>query len=313
MKKQPITNPEEVIGLIAQIVNGATGEDISASTLLRLCLRLSRELKNNELATWAQAELSGYDDWKSIPPYRILPGHVKGTFSGYGSMVKNASIPESFIDDEHAHLFKNYMTQPVSELQLLSSGSKTSPLTSNWSGDAIYYYQKKDLMDGYHLIEATRLISKPAVAGIIDNVRTRILVFVLQIQDELGLTSGSDAKTSKVTAPSSEKITQIFHQTITANNVAVGNIGATNQVNVMKGDFSSLSKALSHAGIDQGLISELAAALEADKNEEFKPGVATSRWIHKVSAMTSKGALALTANVTGSMISTMIMQYLGIG
>ena len=132
----------EVIDLLRRINEGATSDKTPLSEILRLCMRLGKQLENEELVKWARSEATGYDEWKSLPDYRVLDTEVRGDFYGpFGSGLKNAGIPTAVIDKEHRdNLFKAHMMQPVAELEKLANAQNDNgTLRSSWSADAVAY------------------------------------------------------------------------------------------------------------------------------------------------------------------------------
>ena len=56
----------EVVELIEKIKDGATSSTTPLSEVLRLCLRLAKQLRNEQLAAWALSELNGYKSEKAL-------------------------------------------------------------------------------------------------------------------------------------------------------------------------------------------------------------------------------------------------------
>ncbi len=190
-KQTPDTNTSEIVDLLRRISDGATSSNVPLSDVLRLCMRLGRLLDNKELSDWAKAEAGGYDNADSVPSYRIFDTNVRGTFLGpMGSGLKNAHIPKAVIEKEHRdNLFMVYMTQPVGELERLtsrSSDSDSNALTISWPADAIMYYQQKEIYQGLALSSAWQTMTTTVIAGVLEVIRTRILEFVLAIEESSG-------------------------------------------------------------------------------------------------------------------------------
>lgn len=306
----------EVIDLLKRINEGATNNDTPLGELLRLCMRLGKQLGNNDLIKWARSEAVGYDDWSSLPDYRVLNTQVKGDFFGpFGSGLKNASIPEAVVDKEHReNLFNAHMTQPVGELERLANAdNKHGTLKSNWSGDAIAYYQQKEIYtNGLALANAWRELTQYAISGILETIRTRVLDFVLRIEEELNINSASSEPPEEISRPEQKKVDQIVHNTFYgASNVSVANSGTVNQttINVQAGDLESLKSFLKSAGITDELIEELDKALSADIKSDSQPGPAAQNWLGKIMLQIGKGTLALSGNVTGSIIANALMRF----
>ena len=306
----------EVSELLKKIKDGATSSTNSLSEVLRLCLRLGKQLGNDQLSSWALAELNGYKDTKGLPDYRVQGTQVLGHFSGpFRSGLRNAQIPRMSIDEEHRDaLFTNYLMDPVAELEELTSGDKGQSLRSPWSADVIAYYQRKQIYENMVLNAAWREMSKSSLTGALDTIRTRVLEFALSIEEELHIKSKKKDKETETKLPTEERLAQIVHNTIYGGNVAIGNIGDTTQqsITVQPGDFASLKKYLKELGMTDALLGELDNALEKDEKSKAQPGPAISSWLSRVMIMIGRGTLSVASNAAGSLVATAIMQYLGV-
>jgi len=309
----------EIVGLLRRINEGATNSHTSLGEVLRLCLRLGSLLNNKELSVWAKAEAGGYDSADSLPDYRIFNIGVRGTFFGpFGSALKNVSIPQAVIEEEHRDtLFKVYMMQPVGELEQLVSGSAdTNSVTVPWSGDAILYYQQKEIYQGYALASAERVMTTTLIAGVLEIIRTRVLEFVLVIEKELGIDAMNyDDNKRPLEAPTQEKINQIFNTTIHGgDNIALGNAGTTNQhaIHVQPGDLRGLKEKLAELGVTEELITDLDTALDKDADSQEQPGSHVKGWFGRVMIKAGQGTLQLASAAATTAVMTEVRRFLGL-
>ncbi len=67
---------------VDEIVSTAVDSSQSITTLLRQCMVLAYELKNEKLKQWVERELNGYGQGEEVPEYRRVPITAKGTFHG---------------------------------------------------------------------------------------------------------------------------------------------------------------------------------------------------------------------------------------
>jgi hypothetical protein len=68
--------------LLDDIINAAIDGKQPLPDILRKCLLLGHELKNDRLKEWANQELNGYTSAKDVPGYRIVSALAKGDFVG---------------------------------------------------------------------------------------------------------------------------------------------------------------------------------------------------------------------------------------
>jgi len=103
--------------------------------------------------------------------------------------IKNAPVPKILIEEKHQDaLFTVYMTQSVGGLERLAvRRADSNSITIPWTADAIMYYQQKAIYKGHVLVAAEKVMTTTLVAGVLEVIRTRVLEFVLAIEEELGI------------------------------------------------------------------------------------------------------------------------------
>ncbi len=79
--------------LLDDIIELATNTGQSITVLLRKCVVLAHQIKNDRLKTWANKELSGYGDEDELPDYRVVSATATGHFSGWGGSQAALSYP----------------------------------------------------------------------------------------------------------------------------------------------------------------------------------------------------------------------------
>lgn len=87
--------------LLDEIVRIAADSQQSLTELLRRCLILAYQLKNDELKSWLRQELDGYSSADGLPSYRFVHIGALGTFSdGYNSRDR-VPLPSAMMKAEH--------------------------------------------------------------------------------------------------------------------------------------------------------------------------------------------------------------------
>jgi hypothetical protein len=312
------TTKPEIAQLLRRINEGATNSQTPLGEVLRLCFRLGRLLNNKELSDWAKAEAGGYESKDSLPDYRIFKTEVWGTFSGPGLSLNNVTIPEAAIEEAHREmLFTVDMTQPVGELeQLVDSSKDTNNMASPWSGDAILYYQRKEIVQGFALNDAWRVLTIATIVGILEVIRARVLEFVLVIEKEPGIdmTNYDDNKTPLET-PSQERINQVFNTTIHGGtSFALGNTGTTHQhaTYVQPGDLQGLREKLAQLGVTEELINDLDTALDKDADSQEQPGPHVKGWFGRMMIKAGQGTLQLVSATATTVVIAEVRRFLGL-
>lgn len=316
-KRKTIKNPNatEIIELTSRIKDGSTSADAPLGEVLRLCMRLGKLLGNEDLVNWARMEVSGYVKAEDLPDYRKMSSESRGIFYGpFGSGIKNAHIPSGIIEKEHREVLYNvYLFQPVTELEdlAISKRGEGNLLRIPWSGNMIAHYQRKEIyQNGMVLASAWQVMTQQKLIGVLEVIKTRVLDFILEIEEELGLDSGLTKMTSKVIDSKQERIKQIFHNNIYGGNIMMGDAGSVTQqtINVNQGDIESLKDYLRELGIKEIHVNKLEEAIEEDKTEKQHPGPAVRRWLKKAGEF---GA-SVASNMLGQLLATAVERYYGV-
>lgn len=299
--------------LLDDIINLAVDGKEKLPDILRKCLMLGHELKNESLKEWANRELSGYERTDNIPEYRHLQAIAKGHFvSPYGDrQLNNYPIPPAVLEDDHRHWAKEvYLRQGVSAFEDIVNASGDKIITFPWPGDMVLYYQHK-LMEDYILVSAWSTISKSAVVECLDTVRNRTLTMALQIKDELG-TSYTDLH--RIESAEASKIQSIiFQNTGGITNVGFGqsSVDASGQMQttITAGDRKALDEVLTKAGLNKPDLDSLTEAMQADGN---KPGNKVEGWIKTKASKVLAGGVSVGTKIGAEILTAWIKQHYGI-
>jgi hypothetical protein len=86
--------------LLDEIIHLAEDGKQPLPDILRKCLRLGHELKNERLKSWVTQELYGYDSDKDLPTYRTIAGPA---YSAH-ERLNQAQVNESIRDERDDHV-----------------------------------------------------------------------------------------------------------------------------------------------------------------------------------------------------------------
>lgn len=302
--------------LLNQIQDAAVDSSIRVADLLRRCKILAARLHNDEFSKWVDMELQGYSSKDDVPDYRILRVQSFGHFSGpFGSGLRNALIPPMTIPEEYREIVHTaYTLEPVGSLEESISRSDGNNLRSNWPPDLVVHLGNEIYQDMV-CMSAWRLIPRGAIIGILDTVRTRILNFVLAIEAEAP--TAGEASSGELTIPE-EKVAQVFQTHIYGDvaNIAQSSSEFT-QISVsgvLEGDFESLKSYLLRQGLSGDDVDELHQAIKADSKNGIpeRIGSSISSWIGKMILKASEGALKFGSTVAAQLLTSALMNYLGL-
>lgn len=171
--------------LLDEIVDIAINDQGPIGVLLKKCLLLSHQLRNEELKIWVLRELNGYSRTDSLPEYRMVDCGMSGQFvSNVGTLEK--IIPSLILDSAERDFGERVrLTQPISAYEDIVLNPGQGRITIPWPHNLVLKYQDK-LLDGWTLNRAWHEVPRTAIVEVLNVVRTRALNMALEIQRELG-------------------------------------------------------------------------------------------------------------------------------
>lgn len=264
------------MSLLREIQDAAINSNTDLASLLRKCKVLAARLGSEEFKLWVDSELSGYRDVAKLPEYRLLSVTSKGHFSGaFGSGMENADIPIFCLPEETRERMSHaYIMEPVASIEALVSKSEGGSAQEPWDPDFVAVFGRKIYRD-MNCMQAWKVIPVTALIAALDEIRNRILNFVLEIESE-DPTAGEASLNSAPVTP--EKLHHIFNTYISGSvqNVATGSHSF--EQNAVQNDknselFSQLLEALKDVNQPE-ITCQLANNIEEMRStqgtEEFK-------------------------------------------
>lgn len=203
------------MGLLQDIADGATSSTTPVADILRQCRVLAMRLNHAELAEWARAELNGYDDKGPHPDYRVIATPIsKGTFLGaFGRQGANLPVPLFALPDEVQKMVRfTQFPQPISALVELAKND--GHLRRDWPPELVTLYGHTFYEDS-NAINIQVIIPPGTFTGIIDTVRSRVLEFVLTLEEKFPEAASITSSSSVAVPP--QALHQVFTMTINGN------------------------------------------------------------------------------------------------
>lgn len=312
------------MSLVGDIRDGATDHTVPLPDLLRKCKILGKRLKYDPLIEWVDNELGGYPSEESLPPYRRGGrAQVSGNLSGFGySRMSRSPIPSACVEKEDRDIlfslkYLDSIAQyeaAVKYVQTIAAQDPDKHLSSPWPADFIAKYQSK-IYEGWALTSAWREIPPGTFESILDQVRSRILTFMLEVEDRFPEVMEAE-QPSSIPPVDSRDIGPVF-QAIVYGDKNIITAGGGNVVNVTElaaGDWKGLDTVLSDMGLDSDDIQGLREAIQADQEaaEAPVPGRAVKAWLGDIATRVASGSVSLSGSAAGSTIATLVMKYLGV-
>lgn len=262
------------MGLLRQIVDGATDGNQPVSNLLRSVQVLAVRSRAVDLGEWVKKERDGYSPDDVLPSYRgPFQTRVLGHFSGpFSSEVQNVPMAQFGWPDGFKNLFEVEFRGPVTELEELLKGDEPT-LSSPWDGNVLAYANtliengKIGRIPMHGLANAYRVVPRTLVVSAVDAVRNRVLDLALELEQVAPELNAADGNPQS----NREQVSAVYQTVVHANNAYVGTSTSTQQqinIQVTPGNVDSLARYLDGIrGLSDENKKELVAAASAARSQ----------------------------------------------
>ena len=251
------------MSLLDEIRSDLTNQSADLSNTLRKAKILASAIRLPEFRDWVDFELSGYPDRDKLPSYRRFRPTNLGTFSGsFGSGVKNQVLPTYNLPEEVKDFAENLLFFDgvgALEARMSSDGQL------KWPHEMVLLSREVLRMDGMVLVEAHQPVPSYLIEGILDQVKNKLLDFILGLQESNITEEDLDNRNVEP-----EATRNLFYINIYGDrNIVAGGEQVTQQVNtVEKGDIDSLVACLRSLIIDETDIMALQTAVSSEPTAE---------------------------------------------
>lgn len=301
--------------LADQIQGEVIDSGVPVSDILRRAKVLASLLGNAEFRLWVDAELSGYESEDEVPDYRSFQPLNLGTFSGFaGRMVKNVQIPVSSLPDNVRTFAEQLIVlQSVKEIETTIGIVEGAEVTVPWPPEAVILARDHITMsDGSKLVEAWKPLTKGQMESVLDQVRNRLLDFLLELQQiDPNVRQSEEA----IRSFPNDKVQNVFHTTILGgqNVIATGtDFSQKVSQSIRAGNLQSLCDHLQSLGIPEDGLAELRAALAQDgERPRQKLGDAVKSWLGKMAAKAVDGTWNVATSTALDLLKTALFAYYG--
>ncbi|MBV6325510.1 hypothetical protein [Duganella violaceipulchra] len=290
--------------IILQLQELASSSKHDIADLLRKALIVATKLRLDDFKVWIGAELNGYKDANSIPDYRIIYGDVR-VQNPYRGLIPLEMPPE--------------LRKTLSVVRVFESVSKIQELASVDGGEAICYYlppkQENAVMQaqGDYPMRPVRIVSASTLLATLQAVRTRILEWALQLEEQGVLGHGLSFSEQERSAAMSNNIRIENFQGVLGN-VSGGTVSQTNSLTVQSSNFESLAKYLEQQGVKTDEVKQLEVAIASDSRPESssKLGPKVSAWVGKMMVRAASGGWDIGVAAAGGLLTSAIAKFYGL-
>ena len=256
---------------------------------------------------WVNFELNGYPDRDSVPEYRILPAQVLVNASNGAYRIISHHIPMGHLEDKDREVIETIrMDRSLAVLEEVTE--KDSGGLQRHIPMELYGLLGKGLDNGYQIESAWSKIDRTSVLQMLTQVRSRLLDFVLEMNEQFPSELNKDQVKERISSVDTENL---FNNAIFGDNttILVGSSNSQNVSNVsIKGDFGALAEILEKNGVSESDISSLKDAIEQDSsraNSESKEfGPAVKSWLQMMLSKAVEASWNVELGVASSLLAT---------
>lgn len=294
--------------LLHELENGAASDEMPIGTLLRKCLILAHRLRSKPATDWVERELNGYGPDDDVPDYRKLSLIIKAEIVNYTMRHSSWTVPPALLGKHRDNVTNITYRESVGEVEHFLRSGKGGNISVSM-GDLALLLNNNEAITG-QVLSAWGEADASQLANILEAVRNRVLMFVLNLEREF-----PDAGEVEATAMATKKseVDHIFHTTIYGSANLVGTNNANVVMNITKGDFRDLKQTLEANGVSAEDIVALKDAIDAEpemKGKSFGPKVA--KWIGSMMSKAADGTWKMATGAAGSVLGKALEKYYGL-
>lgn len=295
---------------IIAILSDSTGSLTDALLKTKVLLY---QIGKKDLVPWVTSELTGYRDFSNLPPYRIVAASPHASLTSIAWQINSWRLPIGHLEEkDRKHICEAYIDlsiqsieETVRQYRGTGKGGLHRPLDP-----ALASLFRKTLEPGVNIISLWCEVSMPQVEAILDQVRSRLLDFALELKEALGTNTPIEDLPRKAEQVKAERI---FNQTIYNQGTLI--IGGQNiQVNNQQGDIDGLLGEVAKLGYSQAELDDLRRAVLEDKSNDATPAVTggeTGKWYTSALKKVGHGAVNVGVEVATRVIIEALKHYSG--
>lgn len=295
------------MGLLDEISFDLVNDSVGLSNTLRKAKILASALGLPEFREWVDFELSGYPDSEKVPNYRWFRPTNYGTFSGpFQSGLKNVVLPTYNLPLQVKEFAENfYFLQGVGELEALNSDSHLP-----WPSEMVLLAKDAVQMSGgMILVHARQPIPSQVVVGVLDQVKNKLLDFVLALQEnKINIEQLNDRNDQRDVARN------LFNINIYGDrNIVASGEHLIQQVEpIQKGDIESLLERLRGIEVEDDDLSELEDAVRSEPEvASGQYGPMVQSWLGKMISKAATNTWKVGVDMASKTLTRAINDFYG--
>jgi hypothetical protein len=299
--------------LIKEIIELLSSDTPNLNNALFKTKVLLHKLGEKNLVQWVNSELNGYSSIDNLPGYRILTISILGNISNRAWRYSSQPLLISHLDKElQKRLETTYLTQSIA---VLESYAKDESGLRIQIPPEFYPSLSKGYLGGYNVENAWGVNSAGSMLQVINEVRSRLLDFILELSEKIPEEPNEDTMKEK-----SKEIgtSELFRNAVFGDNatIVVGDSNIQNIKNtILKNDFAALAAELKKYSVAEEDISSLKVAIESDKGTpdltENKFGPKVRKWISGMLTKATDAVWDIQIGIAANLLTEALKAYYG--
>ncbi|UJL38448.1 hypothetical protein [Pantoea agglomerans] len=298
---------QEIINILSSGNEGLTNALIKTKVFLYYT-------GNKDLAEWVNNEINGYDNADLLPEYRTVPARILIDAHNSAMRYTSFALPLHHLSEEEYEETKiSRVMLSISQIEKLTlDAGENGKLEQPISIEMAYGKYGKSIDRSYEITRCFKEIQVHSFYGILTQVRSRLLDFLLEYSDKASEITGEESEDEKLKKVDAAPL---FTYAIYGDNNVI-NHGDSNVINstkhITKNDFESLKKYLQLQGIEKDDINKLKIAIDHDgpiasKNASY--GSEVSGWFSKMIGKAADSSWGVGVAVASSTLTSAFKKY----
>lgn len=298
------------MNLLDDIRTDLVDDSANLSNTLRKAKILAGTMGLPEFREWVDSELSGYPNKDKVPSYRSFPGLNLGTFLGPFEKVENMVLPTYNLPDQVKDFAERLVfVQGVGALEGMLA-QKSESFEVSWPQEYVFLSREAmKMVGGMVLVAAHQPVSPYLIVGVLDNVKNKLLDFILGLQKSNVTSESLDKGTVEP-----EVVRNLFQVTINGNhNIVASGENVHQKVNaVQKGEIDSLLNHFRELNVDSDALRELEDAVSSEPSvSKGKFGPKVHAWIGGMISKAASGTWKVDLSTAPSVLMDAVNGFYG--
>jgi hypothetical protein len=299
--------------LVQEIIDLLSSDVPNLNNALFKTKVLMHRMGEKELIGWIDAELKGYSPADELPEYRVIEITVLGNISNRAYRYTEQPLPLRHLSEKlRTNLETTYLRQSIAVIEGYAKDDSNLAITI---APELYSKLSEAFGGGYSIERAWGKHSSGAMLQVVNEVRSRLLDFVLELSEKLP----DEVNMEDMKEKSKEiGVSGMFKNAVFGPNatIVVGDHNVQNIKNeITTNDFDSLAQVLLSNRIQEDDIQALKEAIESDAgapehtNNNFGENV--RNWFSTMMQKAADFTWDINVGMASSLLATALNSFYG--